>query len=326
MVRFEYDSGVLLFSCRGGKRTFLILKRKSDTDIPKGHIEDGENALDAAIRETREETGITAKPDLFFRHILEYWFHNGKDKVKKRAVIFIARVPEGSRIKVSNEHIGYSWMTASACMKNLKFENQKELISHADDYLNRMKLMEKLNSKYAKLSRSRGFALSSNLVKGEGPMDAEIMIIGQAPGANEDESGRPFIGRAGKMLDSMLRKARIDRKGVYITSVVQFFPPANRIPSGREIGMCMPLLKEQINIIKPKLVVALGRVASKALCGVENMSENHGRVVPLVILPKQNVKCFITMHPAAGVRFKKNIAILEDDFRKLGRIIKEDAI
>ncbi len=320
MVRFEYSSGVLLFSYRNGKRVFLILKRGRSFDIPKGHIERGESSFTAAIRETEEETGIRAEPDRFFRHMLEYWFYNKGERTKKKAVVFLAEAPKGSKVIVSKEHSEYAWMTIEQCMRRLKYETHKSLISHADTYLNRLELMMRLNKRYAALSKSDGFALSKNLVRGEGPVDAEIMIVGQAPGAKEDIEGRPFIGRAGKLLDRLLHIAGIERERIYITNVVQFFPHSNRIPTKDEIGMCTSFLKEEIEIIKPKLVIALGGVAANALCGIGSIFSNHGRVMSLSIVPEPGIRCFVTLHPAAGVRFKKNIVVLEEDFRKIKEV------
>jgi len=88
-----------------------------------------------------------------------------------------------------------------------------------------------------------------------------------------------FVGRSGKLLDEILKKSRIKRSEIYITSVVQFFPPANRVPTAKEIELCKPFLEKQINIIKPKFIILLGSVASKATLGVENIDENHGKIV-----------------------------------------------
>ncbi len=106
----------------------------------------------------------------------------------------------------------------------------------------------------------------TNFVFGVGDKNADLLLIGEAPGEKEDLEGIPFVGRAGKLLDKILSAISLSRdKGVYICNVLKCRPPDNRDPLPSEIEQCEPYLKEQINLIKPKLIVALGRVAAKTL-------------------------------------------------------------
>ena len=106
----------------------------------------------------------------------------------------------------------------------------------------------------------------TNFVVGVGDKNADLLLIGEAPGEKEDPEGIPFVGRAGKLLDKILSAISLSRdKGVYICNVLKCRPPDNRDPLPSEIEQCEPYLKEQINLIKPKLIVALGRVAAKTL-------------------------------------------------------------
>lgn len=186
--------------------------------------------------------------------------------------------------------------------------------------ISRKEEMQELNDQYARLPNSQdNWNLSRRLVPGDGPLDAKIMIIGQAPGRFEDQEGKPFIGAAGKFLNLMITIAGLKREDLYITSVVQFFPPENRLPTDEEAELCMPLLERQIEIIKPKLIVVLGNFSSINITGIGEVTKNHGRVIED---SKRNCKIFITLHPAAAVRIKANVPTIEADFRNLKELVK----
>ena len=140
------------------------------------------------------------------------------------------------------------------------------------------------------------------IVLGEGPPGADIMLIGQNPGAEEDKQGRPFVGRSGKYLNKVLAENNIKRETLFITSVVKYKTPGNRKPTKKEIEDCLPLLIEQIKSIKPKLIVLMGEAAwqTPRLEGVQYME---------------------TYHPAAAMRFPGIRAKFETDFQRLGRMI-----
>ena len=108
-----------------------------------------------------------------------------------------------------------------------------------------------------------------NLVFSDGNPFAKIMIIGEGPGANEDKEGKPFVGRAGKLLDKMLQAIKLSRKNVYISNVVNFRPPMNRKPTDEEIKRYLPFLTNHIELISPKILLLLGSTALNALIGNE---------------------------------------------------------
>ncbi len=110
---------------------------------------------------------------------------------------------------------------------------------------------------------------ASNIVFGDGNINSKIMIIGEGPGANEDIEGKPFVGRAGKLLDKMLASIKLDRTKVYISNVVNYRPPENRKPTENEIKRYLPFLKNHIQIIGPKILLLLGSTALNALIGDE---------------------------------------------------------
>ena len=198
------------------------------------------------------------------------------------------------------------------------FENQRRLLKEANDYIDRKEAMERLNRGYRKLpAKSSVWGLSRNFVAGEGPLDAKVVIVGQAPGRNEDSTGRPFIGISGQLLGRLLKKAGLEREQVYITSVVQFFPPKNRAPSDSEVEACRRFLYRQLDIVKPKLVVVVGAVALRELLNMKGIMKVRGRLI------RKDRYYFITLHPAAAIRIKRNMPLIEGDFRKLKYALKE---
>ena len=137
-----------------------------------------------------------------------------------------------------------------------------------------------------------------NLVFGEGNPDADIMFIGEAPGAEEDAQGKPFIGRAGKLLTRMIEGMKLHREDVYIGNILKCRPPNNRDPQANEIEMCEPILIRQIKIIKPKIICALGRISGQTLLRTKStLGSLRGTVHDY-----HGVKFVVTYHPAALLR------------------------
>ena len=134
--------------------------------------------------------------------------------------------------------------------------------------------LEKLNKLKKKIQLIKNCDLkknATNLVFGDGNANSKIMIIGEGPGANEDTEGKPFVGRAGKLLDKMLAAIQLDRTKVYISNVVNYRPPANRKPTEVEIERYLPYLKSHIEIINPKILLLLGSTALNTLIGNESV-------------------------------------------------------
>jgi len=146
--------------------------------------------------------------------------------------------------------------------------------------------MEELNMQIYACRQCRLWQGTKHAVPGEGPQDAKVMIVGQNPGAEEDETGRPFVGRAGKYLTKTLAEYGIKREEIYITNIVKHTSPKNRKPFPDEVEACLPYLITQINIIKPKLIVLLGASAKGA---------------PRV----EGIEYFEVIHPSAAMRFTK---------------------
>jgi uracil-DNA glycosylase family 4 len=153
-------------------------------------------------------------------------------------------------------------------------------------------------------------------VPGEGPGDAEIMFIGEGPGRDEDRTGRPFIGAAGQFLSRLLAANKLSRPNVYITNVVKCRPPNNRDPLPDEIAACSKYLDRQIALIRPKVIVTLGRFSMARWFPGESISRIHGQ--PKVVHGTTIVPMF---HPAAALHKEQYRALIEADFAKLPSIL-----
>jgi DNA polymerase len=142
-----------------------------------------------------------------------------------------------------------------------------------------------------------------NLCFADGNPDAEAMLIGEAPGAEEDRLGKPFVGQSGKLLDKMLATIGLPRSAVYITNVIYWRPPGNRSPTQAEIAACQPFLERQIELLKPKIIVFLGGIAARGLLGVkEGVTKLRGRSFVYTTADGARIPAMVTFHPAFLLR------------------------
>ena len=158
-----------------------------------------------------------------------------------------------------------------------------------------------------------------NTVFGEGDPDSDIMIIGEAPGREEDEVGRPFIGRAGKLLNEFLKSIGLNRDLVFIVNTIKCRPPENRDPETVEINACSDYLDQQINIIKPKVLVLLGKIAANRLLG-EDIPMSELRLKKFFI-DKYDIPIIVFYHPAYILRSPSQKKKVWDDLQYLKSII-----
>lgn len=158
----------------------------------------------------------------------------------------------------------------------------------------------------------------SKIVFGEGNPDARLMFIGEGPGQEEDLQGRPFVGRAGEVLTSLIKNLGLKREDVYIANVVKCRPPMNRAPKPEETKACLPFLKRQIEIISPSVIVTLGDVATKALLGTKaGITAVRGQVFEY-----EGAKVVPTFHPAYLLRNKAMKHLTWKDVNKAMQLIK----
>ena len=167
-------------------------------------------------------------------------------------------------------------------------------------------------------------------VPGEGNPESQIVFIGEAPGQSEDTEGKPFVGAAGKFLETLLSEIGLSRDDVFICNVVKCRPPRNREPMPNEIQTCTPYLDRQIKIIKPKLIVTLGNhsttyMFSKANLPFNGITQARGKFYKAAILDMQ-VTIFPTFHPAAALYSAKYKETLQKDFKLLKSKLPEHAV
>ncbi len=198
---------------------------------------------------------------------------------------------------------------------------------------------EKLDKLYA-LERQRIAAIDddrgdyANPVFGEGPDSPRVMFIGEAPGGEEAAKGHPFVGKAGKQLDELLIKADIDRSLVYVTNAVKYRPVnrkprtvSNRTPSGAELKAGLPLLRAEIELLRPRVIVTLGNTPLKAVSAIAELDkltigDVHGKPVEVKI---KGYSCTLIpqYHPASVIYNRALLDVLAEDIAALGRFLKE---
>lgn len=161
----------------------------------------------------------------------------------------------------------------------------------------------------------------THVVFGDGSSDTRVLIVGEAPGKNEDVQGKPFVGAAGKYLDELLAIAGLNREDVYIANVLKCRPPGNRNPKPEEIQACADYLREQTRIISPDYIVTLGNFATKFILRTETgITRLRG-----TLQQAGRFKVFPVFHPAAAIYDRSKQPVLEDDFAKLGELLAKDA-
>ena len=164
-------------------------------------------------------------------------------------------------------------------------------------------------------------ATRTNCVFGVGNPNAKILFVGEAPGENEDKQGEPFVGRAGKLLDLYLNGIGLDRnKNIYIANILKCRPPENRDPQPDEMEACLPYLREQVKIIRPRFIVCLGRISAQRLISPDfKVTKQHGE-----LYEKNGVLMMGTFHPAAILRNPNQKEPGFEDFLKLREVIKKE--
>ena len=187
--------------------------------------------------------------------------------------------------------------------------------------MSKLQLLKNLNEKWL-LECTCGLKNGATQgVCGEGSDCADIVFIGEAPGAKEDKAGRPFVGSAGKFLDEMLTSIHLDRKDIYITNLVKYRPPENRDPTPEEVADCSEWLEEEIKIIDPTLIVFLGRHAMNHFFPDAKISETHGVLLSANYVGK-NRNFLPLYHPAATLYNGSLREVLKKDFQRVPVILK----
>jgi len=179
--------------------------------------------------------------------------------------------------------------------------------------------LSELNSICSKCNRCRLHENRTKIVFGEGNPQTDLIFVGEGPGSNEDRLGRPFVGKAGHLLDKMLKAIDLTRDEIYITNIVKCRPPGNRNPEESEIEKCLPYLRWQVKIIKPKIIVSLGSISAKVLINEDiKITKDRGR-----IFTKGKIKFIPTLHPAYLLRNPNAKKDSWEDFKLISKTLKE---
>ncbi len=184
----------------------------------------------------------------------------------------------------------------------------------------REKMLKEIADEVAVCRRCPLWEGTCKSVPGEGDSGAEVIFIGEAPGRTEDRTGRPFVGRSGAVLDRLLSGISLDRERVFITNLVKHHPCGNRPPKKEEIFACAPYLQRQLSIIRPFLLVALGRLPASVLLPSSVRTAKGEEVRGRIFATEWegvNVHVMATYHPASALRNPRHLKAMEDDFQFL---------
>lgn len=183
--------------------------------------------------------------------------------------------------------------------------------------VNKKEQLEEISKSVENCKMCPLYKTATNPVPGDGNSDTELMFVGEAPGFHEDQQGIPFVGRAGKLLEFMLKQIGYERKEIWIGNILKHRPPNNRDPDPSEILACKLYLTKQIEIISPKVIVTLGRFAMNYFLTNAKISQAHGE--PFVL---KDYIVYPVYHPAAGLRNGKIKTELITDFLKIPKILR----
>ncbi len=246
--------------------------------------------------------GAMMNSEMSVREILEWYDAAGVDVtvgsvpfalVEKDAVLTKMPLRESTK-EVAKPQRQATTELAQATQEACK--NAKDLCQEIDSLDKLREAVENFEGCSLKLT-------ATHTVFGDGNPQAKIVLVGEAPGADEDRIGRPFVGRSGQLLDKMLKAAGLGRDSCYITNVLPWRPPGNRTPTDGEIAVCLPFLKRQIDLIKPDYILLLGGSAANALLeNAETISKLRGHWLSYQTTEGKDIKALATFHPAYLLR------------------------
>lgn len=202
-----------------------------------------------------------------------------------------------------------------------KIEHKVEQKTTSLNYATSAKTLESLRETVAACQQCALQQSRTQTVFGVGSQHADLLLVGEAPGAQEERLGEPFVGRAGQLLDKMLQVIDLQREQVYMTNVLKCRPPMNRDPKSEEVACCTSYLEQQVALLKPKLIVALGRVAAHYLLGVTTpLDKLRGHEYPFA---KTEVPILVTHHPAYLLRNPRDKSQSFVDFQSIAEKLKK---
>jgi len=214
-------------------------------------------------------------------------------------------------------------MGVKETLKALEFIGITEIYLKRFKREDRDKLLKELYKQWKECTRCDLHKSRAQVVPGDGNPYSPLVFVGEAPGEEEDKQGRPFVGRAGQLLNKLIEEVfGLSRDKVYITNVCKCRPPANRKPTPIEMRYCSPYLRKEIEIIQPKVICCLGATAGEGILGKSlKITKVRGQVFPYPFNPR--IKVFLTYHPAYVLRNPKEENTLRKDFEKLKDLIAQ---
>ena len=236
-----------------------------------------------------------------------------QNKPSEKFEKFEENTNENTEIGINPEPVD---LTDQNKVLNLKQQNITRTFAQIAKHQDSAKIISTLSDLFEKYKACQKCALGKtrkNLVFGRGLSNPPVMFIGEGPGAEEDTQGEPFVGRAGRLLTKMISAIGIERADVYITNIVKCRPPDNRNPTPAEISCCLPIIKQQIEILNPKLIVTLGNIPTKTLIpDLPGITKARGKI-------KQYEKWTVlpTFHPSYLLRNRSAMPQAWEDFKKI---------
>ena len=226
------------------------------------------------------------------------------------------KIIESKPAKTAQQKKEYIQPEKKAAVVKEPVKDSKQLFTKEKSDWEKAESLEQLNRMINNCTKCVLHKGRNNFVFGSGNPNADVMVIGEGPGAEEDKQGLPFVGRAGQLLTDILKAIKFSREEVYIGNIVKCRPPDNRTPLPDEMETCIPYLQKQIELIKPKLILCLGLTAAKGLLKKkDSLTSLRGQVFEY-----NGIKIMVTFHPAALLRnpnWKKDCWVDVQKFRKL---------
>ncbi len=280
-------------------------------------------------------TTITAIDAMHARHLLEWYALAGVDAAVDeykgkllpgeagRAAVDVSPHPEPPPSKIVTSSIARPGEPAPARRPALLVPESRR-VGDARAIAARCRSLDELRRE---LEQFEGCALrdtAKQLCFADGSPDASLMLIGEAPGAEEDRQGKPFVGPSGQLLDRILKEIGIDRTNAWITNVIYWRPPGNRAPTTGEIAVSMPFLKRQIELLEPRFILFIGGIAAKALLDTNaGVTKLRGRPFTIATDSGREVPCLVTFHPAYLLRQPLNKRFVWRDMLQLRQRLDE---
>ena len=245
---------------------------------------------------------------LNIRSVLEWYISSGVDETCADTPMCFEKSPEFTPTQTS--FLAQNTIASTQNARDLCFKAQT---------------LEELKQQALNFEGCALKATAKSTVFGSGNPKADIMFIGEAPGADEDRIGLPFVGRSGRLLEKMLSAVGLKREDVYITNIIMWRPPGNRTPTSSEVAVCLPFIKRQIELINPKFIVFLGASAANALLdNTDSISKMRGHWLEYPVSSKKSISAMATFHPAFLLRNCAQKAKSWSDFLRILKKLKEN--